>query len=90
MVNGYAGTEPPGYARVRDAMKDFPTETGLELLRSMDVRIVLVHLRGFGPNRRTSLEERLPPFASQLKEAARFDDDLVFEILPRQGAKPAY
>ena len=90
LVNGYAGTEPPGYARVRDAMKDFPTETGLELLRSMDVRIVLVHLRGFGPNRRTSLEERLPPFASQLKEAARFDDDVVFEILPRQGAKPAY
>lgn len=80
LVNGYAGTEPQAYGKVRDAMKDFPSEESIMLLRSMGVRHVLVHLRGFGPNRRKAIEERLPSFGSGLRVAARFDDDLALEI----------
>ncbi|MEO8499706.1 MAG: hypothetical protein ABI565_02235 [Vicinamibacteria bacterium] len=80
LVNGYAGTEPSAYARVREAMKEFPSTESLDLLRSMNVRLVLVHLRGFGPNRRRALEERLPQFSPDLRPVMRFDDDLALEI----------
>lgn len=80
LVNGYAGTEPQQYGRVRDAMKDFPSDESLALLRSMGVRHVLLHLRGFGPNRRQAIEERLPGFAPVLQVSARFGDDLALEI----------
>lgn len=79
LVNGYAGTEPQAYAKVREAMKDFPSDESITLLRSMGVRRVLVHLRGFGPNRRKAIEERLPSY-SGLRLSARFDDDLALEI----------
>jgi hypothetical protein len=80
LVNGYAGIEPLSYSRVREAMKDFPSEESLALLKSMDVRHVLVHLRALGPNRRKAVEERLKDFEPKLREAARFDDDLALEL----------
>lgn len=83
LVNGYAGTEPLEYAKVRDAMRDFPSEVSIARLRSLGVRHVLVHLRGFGPNRRKAIEDRLPSFAPDLRVAARFDDDLALEIVDR-------
>ncbi len=84
LVNGYAGTEPAEYARVREVMKDFPSEESVALLRSLDVRYVLVHLRGFGPNRREAIEERLPQFAPGLRESARYGDDLALELIGSQ------
>lgn len=83
LMNGYAGTEPQGYGRVRDVMKDFPSGESIALLRSMGVRHVLVHLRGFGPNRRKAIEDRLPSFAPDLRMSARFEDDLALEIVSR-------
>ena len=83
LVNGYAGTEPAGYGKVREAMRDFPSDESIALLRSMGVRHVLVHLRGFGPNRRAAIEDRLPGFTTRLRPAARFDDDLALEIVER-------
>ena len=79
LVNGYAGTEPAQYARVREVMRDFPSDESIALLRSLDVRYVIVHLRGFGPNRRQAIEERLPGYALELRESARFGDDLGLE-----------
>ena len=83
LVNGYAGTEPKTYGRVREAMEDFPSPESIALLRSMNVRDVIVHLRGFGPNRRETIEERLPRFSLDLREASRFADDLALEIVPK-------
>jgi ribosomal protein S11 len=80
-VNGYAGTEPREYAKVREAMKEFPSAPSIALLRSMGVRHVLVHLRGFGPNRRQAIEDLLPSFASELRISARFEDDLALEVV---------
>jgi len=80
MVNGYAGIEPKAYGRLREAMKDFPSDESLSLLRSLGVRDILLHLRGFGPNRRKVIEERLVGLEAQLLPAARFDDDLALEL----------
>ena len=86
LVNGYAGTEPPGYGKVREVMKDFPSAEAIALLRTLRVRYVLVHLRGFGPNRRKVIEDQLPRFTSELRESARFDDDLALEITAKPDA----
>ena len=82
MVNGYAGTEPPEYSRVREVMRDFPSEESIRLLTSLRVRHVILHLRAYGPNRRVALEGRLPAFRSRLREVVHFEDDLAFEVVP--------
>ena len=87
LVNGYAGTEPREYGSVRELMSDFPTKAAVEMLRSLEVRLVLIHLRGFGPVRRSGLEARLPDFSSELREAGRFGDDLALEVMPATPAK---
>ena len=83
LVNGYAGVEPAEYARVREIMKDFPSESSIALLRSLGVEHVIVHLRGFGPIRRKAIEDGLPGFAADLRPAERFEDDLALEIAPK-------
>ena len=90
LVNGYAGTEPAPYARIRDVMRDFPSDESVALLRSLDVRYVVVHLRGFGPNRRKAIEERLPGYALYLRVSARFDDDLALELIDAPTNAAAY
>ena len=87
LVNGYAGTEPPAYARLRESMKEFPTEASIALLREMKVGYVLVHLRGFGPNRREAIEAGVKMFAPTLVESARFGDDLALEIAGPTAAR---
>lgn len=89
LINGYAGTEPPAYRETRELMKDFPSAESVTRLRTLGVRHVLVHLRGFGPNRRQVIESRLRESAHDLREVARFDDDLALEVLePRQRTEP--
>lgn len=82
LVNGYAGTEPPEYARTREVMKDFPSPESIARLRALGVTRIVLHLRGYGPNRRQAIEARLPAFAADLREAARFEDDLALELTP--------
>lgn len=86
MVNGYAGTEPPEYARTRDILRDFPSDASIARLRELGVTDVALHLRGYGPNRRQAIEERLSSFAADLRVVQRFDDDLAIEV---QAPAPA-
>jgi hypothetical protein len=68
------------YASVRETMKEFPSAASIALLRSLDVRYVLVHLRGFGPNRRKAIEDRLGDGVESLRVVATFGDDLALEV----------
>lgn len=83
LANCAAGFETPGYARLRERVRDFPSTLALEELRALGVRYVVVHGRGFGPNQWRRLHEALPGSRSELTEAARFGDDWVFELRPR-------
>ena len=89
LVNGYAGTEPPFYAELREAMREFPSEAAMTRVRALGVRRIVVHLKALGPNRRQAFEERLPAFASSLEEKARFGDDLVLEVKPQETGAPS-
>ena len=86
LVNGYAGVEPAEYARVREIMKDFPSESSIALLRSLGVEHVIVNgqlalrdgqLTGARPGRvvrgpgwRGHLQMPAVPGASALPKAA--------------------
>jgi hypothetical protein len=89
LVNGYAGTEPRAYGRLRESMKDFPSEASIALLRALKVRYVLIHLRGFGPNRREAIEAGLKVFSPTVVESARLGDDVALEIpAPKAAVSP--
>jgi len=84
LVNGYAGIEPRRYQRLRELCRSFPTVELVDELRRMQVRYVVVHRAGFGPNQWQRLEARLPLFLGRdLREVERFADDTVYEVLDR-------
>jgi hypothetical protein len=80
LVNGYAGIEPPPYLELRAAVRRFPSEAALDALRRRDVRYVVVHRGGYGPLKWARIERDLPLFSGALREAARFDGDVVYEL----------
>jgi hypothetical protein len=81
LANGYAGVEPPHYVRLRDLSRQFPGEPFLAELRRIGVRHVVVHSRGYGPNRWARIERALAAGTPGLAEVARFGDgDLVLEL----------
>lgn len=91
MVNGYAGIEPDGYVRIRERMMSFPSEEFLELLREVDVRYIVVHRGGYGPNQWGRLQERLPrALGRTLREVVVLEGDTVYELLagPPVEAEP--
>lgn len=81
LVNGYLGAEPKGYAALRERLKRFPQQAVLAELRGVGVRYVVVHRRGFGPNQWARLEPALAGATAELRLAATFGDDQVFELL---------
>jgi len=86
LVNGYAGIEPTPYVALRNAVRIFPSAPALAALRGHDVRYVILHRGGYGPNKWARIERDLPLFAGELREVAGFDDgDRVFALEPAAG-----
>ena len=86
LVNGYAGIEPTPYVALRNAVRTFPSAPALAALRGHDVRYVILHRGGYGPNKWARIERDLPLFAGELREMAGFDDgDRVFALEPAAG-----
>ncbi|HYU40592.1 MAG TPA: hypothetical protein VEQ84_00435 [Vicinamibacteria bacterium] len=86
LVNGYAGIEPTPYVALRNAVRTFPSAPALAALRGHDVRYVILHRGGYGPNKWARIERDLPLFAGELREVAAFDDgDRVFALAPAAG-----
>ncbi|MGD8897542.1 MAG: hypothetical protein PVJ73_16030 [Acidobacteriota bacterium] len=89
MVNGYAGIEPRGYVRIRERMMSFPSEEFLSLLRDVDVRYIVVHRKGYGPNQWPRLQRGMPrALGRSLREVVSLEGDTVYELLPRPAADP--
>jgi hypothetical protein len=83
LVNGYAGVNPPHHRKAVELAQRFPTDAFLDHVRGLGTRYLVLHHRGFGPNKTARLERELPRFADQLRPVARFPEDTVYEILPR-------
>jgi hypothetical protein len=82
LANGYAGIEPTPYVALRNAVRRFPSTEALAALRGHDVRYVILHGGGYGPNKWARIERELPGFSSELREVARFDRDVVYALEP--------
>jgi hypothetical protein len=80
LVNGYAGIEPKPYLELREAVRRFPSEAAIEVLRRRDVRYVVVHRGGYGPLKWERIERDLPLFSPLLREVVRFEGDTVYEL----------
>ncbi len=87
LVNGYAGIEPAPYVDLRNRALRFPSQDSVAALRAREVRYVILHRGGYGPNKWARIERDLPRFADALREVARFGGDTVYELLPA-GAMP--
>jgi hypothetical protein len=93
LVNGFAGAETPLITRFRAAAPSFPDTESLDVLKEAGARYVVVHMRGFGPNQRERLEERMGASVSRIREVARFasadrsdiDLDIVYELVREPG-----
>lgn len=83
LVNGFAGVEPPALTRLRARLRAFPATDALDALQEAGVRYVLVHLRGYGPNRREAIERDLPLATDRLEIRAAFGDDRLIELKRR-------
>lgn len=83
LVNGYAGVEPETYRRARDLAQRFPTPEFVALMRELGVRYVVMHHRGFGPNKWARVERELPPLAAELRPVLELPEDTVLEVVGR-------
>ncbi len=83
LVNGYAGIEPAGHARLRELLRGFPSRASLEALRAAGARFVIVHRRGYGPYQWERLQKGMTEaLAGPLTEVEGFGPDFVYELQP--------
>jgi hypothetical protein len=80
LANGYAGLEPPAYARIKELSRQFPAPELLAELRAAGIRYLVLHGGGYGPNRWARIERDLPASAGALEEVARFGADRVYAL----------
>jgi hypothetical protein len=79
MLNGDSGFIPQSHVWMREIFLRFPSADSLELLRSLDVSHVVVHLGAYRNNvrRLTRLMDDLKRYEKQLPTVASFGRDLV-------------
>ena len=86
LVNGYSGYYPQSHFRLLDAMRHFPDASSIAYLRSIDVRLVIVHPQLMGLEKYFDLEAALRRFP-EVHPVGQFIDGLdrasVYELRPR-------
>lgn len=83
LVNGRSGFSPPAYDEVYWSLLHFPSAEALDFLRSYGVQYVVVHPRLI-PDWE-SAKRRLALFKNDLRLAATFGDDYIYEPSPQRS-----
>ena len=86
LVNGYAGIEPRTHERLRALSWEFPSEEFVGALRSIGVRFVVLHRKGYGPFQWARLQNGMPDAlaSGRLREVAALGMDTVYEVQARR------
>jgi hypothetical protein len=79
LVNGYSGYAPHAYLRLLEAMRDFPSEPSMALLRARQVDLVIFHHRYLDP-------EEIMPLLSACKNPQWFSEILTFPLPSEWGS----
>jgi len=103
LVNGYSGFLPPATLNLRSVFRRFPVWENIEILRALDVRYLVVHMKGWTPHIQARTRERLATiFARDVREVRSFSyaprrphsfehllgEDVVYEVLPGTMPRP--
>lgn len=84
IVNGSSGFAPLTYDEIKRRLENFPTAEGIELLRALDVRYVIMHTDAL--ENRDALTAQLALYHDALRIVQTADADIALELAPLQPA----
>jgi hypothetical protein len=80
LVNGYSDYFPPDFRQAAPILATFPSQEAFGTLRRRRVRYITIHWDLFGP-RRGEIEERLRPFAPNLRPLLEDERMTLYEVV---------
>lgn len=83
LVNGYSGYVPPGYVVISESMEEFPSPETFRLLEDLGVSYILVHTRGFRPEKGLLTNALLQKFLDHVELKASAEGDYLYRIIPK-------
>ncbi len=86
IVNGSSGFAPLTYREIETRLEHFPTAEGIELLRALNVRYVLLHTDALAQD--DALSEKFALYHDALRVAQTAGDDIALEIIPPPSPPP--
>jgi len=81
IVNGYSGFIPPAYSILQEAMESFPSEATLALLERLKIDLVLVHTKGYRPEKGKEIMENLKSWGHRLVLIDQKQDDFLYQFV---------
>jgi hypothetical protein len=79
LVNGYSDHFPPDFREAASVLDAFPSNDAFDVLRKRRVRYIVIHWNMYG-TRRSEIEERLRPYAQNLRPLAADADVTLYEV----------
>ena len=86
IVNGSSGFAPLTYREIETRLEHFPTAEGIELLRALNVRYVLLHTNALEHD--DALSEKFALYHDALRVAQTAGTDIALEIIPPPSPPP--
>jgi hypothetical protein len=87
IVNGYSGFIPPAYSILQEALESFPSEATLALLERLKIDLVLVHTRGYRPEKGKEIMENLKSWSNRLVLIDQKQDDFLYQFVLEEAGK---
>lgn len=81
IVNGYSGFIPPAYSILQEAMESFPSEATLALLERLKIDLILVHTKGYRPEKGKEIMESLKSWGHRFVLIDQKKDDFLYQVV---------
>jgi hypothetical protein len=85
-LNGDSGFIPVSHGWMREIFLRFPSPDAIDLLRTLEVRYVVIHWGAYlnTPRRLARVREGLKDYATSMPEVQSLEDELILEVLPAE------
>lgn len=88
LVNGYSGFIPPAYSILQEAMETFPNEHTVALLERLKIDLILVHTKGYRPEKGKEIVEALKNWTDRFVLIDQKQDDFLYRLLFPKADQP--